>query len=67
VSRATLIAFALVIVAGAGFGASFFVIRSNLQATPLTSEEQRIIRKNFFGLGKELPLIGGAQEMRPRW
>ncbi|MEA3537127.1 entry exclusion protein TrbK [Rhizobium sp. CC-YZS058] len=66
-SRPVLIVMALVMVAAAASGASFYLVQVNAPATPEMSEEQRITREKFFGTAKELPPIEKGQEMRPRW
>lgn len=65
-SRTVLIVLALVLVAAATSGATFYFVQANGEARGM-SEEQRITREKFFGTAKELPPIEEGQEMRPRW
>lgn len=66
-SRTVLIVVALVVAAVSVSATTVFVLRSNANAIPKMSEEQRRAREKFFGSNKELPPIEKGQEMRPRW
>lgn len=66
-NRTVLIVVALVVAAVSVSATTVFVMRSNANAIPQRSEEQRLAREKFFGSNKELPPIEKGQEMRPRW
>jgi type IV secretion system protein TrbK len=60
VSRAIVIAIALLVAAASVSAATVFIMKSNERSLSKKSEK-------IFGVRKDLPPIEKGQEMRPRW
>jgi type IV secretion system protein TrbK len=60
VSRAVVIAIALLVAAASVSAATVFIMKSDERSASKKSEK-------FFGVKKDLPPIEKGQEMRPRW
>ncbi|MCF1464114.1 entry exclusion protein TrbK [Agrobacterium vitis] len=59
-SRAIVIAIALLVAVASVAAATVFIMKSDERSSSKKSEK-------FFGVNKDLPPIEKGQEMRPRW